>query len=299
MTVESVTERHEREGGDSSPLDKEGVLKRDRLVFHVVHSADTTKAAILDSTLVLQPKAPHPDGDLYMHVVDRSLRRVSPVLSELSIQFAAPELGLQQQAPNPLGIPPKIRYTTIKKEVEIDHTVAGHVIAFVTGEQPNPRVKEVVPIPLMSISRAVAFDPGDLIAEYTWAVNSDFFKGRAAGRLLIYDMEADLITSPEFSYWNLSVQIALGTPPAGEPDEDTWQTRVPALGLLIMVDDPLLPAPFPFPALKNGKPLGVPVPHDTTTGELDESAIGDASLQQWYTFFTKKQLPFSSLGLLI
>jgi hypothetical protein len=293
MAIE-FTRKNKTDGGDASPAGQAYLSKTDTLYFDVTHPADTTTDEILAQADVLgyAVKSPHPDGNQFMRVATRR-RAGGRFLSELAVEYEAPRLDVPTQG-NPVGTPPKIRYRTQKNSEGIDTDVNGDPIIMVTGEEFDPRPQEVRPLPIMDITKSVNFDPGDVIEQYTWATNSDTFRGRPAGSLLMWDMEAEDVTTEDFYYWVLHCQIAYKSPAPGSTPERAWYLRLLAQGYRVKVT--LFGATKTGPATdERGNRSTKPVLHDTTSGAV----IRDNASAQWYEFETKNSLPFNSIGLLI
>lgn len=289
MSIQSITAKQRREGGDSSPNNQPGLVQRRTSHYDVVHLGTTTDADILNDVRVPQPKNLFGAGS-FLRVVERQLTRRSPVFSELAVQYEAPNLSIVTQ--NPLDLPTKVKYITVNTEEAVDVDINGNPIETIAGEKFEPEVREIKSMPVLWLQKPLAYDPGFLIKQYMTpspATNSDTFRGHPPGALAMWGMEAEAVENDDFIYFVLTIQIALRDAAPGSTVERAWWKRLKAQGYFVLYADQFEEA-F-VPAMREGKPVGKPVLHNKDTGfELPKGS--DA---QWYEFQTRPSRPFNSL----
>jgi hypothetical protein len=295
MGVWKVTRKPKESAGDASPLNGPGSADA-RLTFQVLVDAPATDtvASVLADPRVPQPKAAHPDG-FYLRVAGRGCNRINQVTFEVEIDYASPPGG--QAGENPLNTPPSIEFDAVPVETEIDVDINGRPIVMKTGERFDPKPRELVYEPTITVTRNVTWIDPYVIASYRNSVNSDTWYGMPPGTVWITALRAVNQITPEWVYWQASGTFQLRGAAPGSTERKAWWLRLLAQGYTVNV-----PAALSFtdadlngaPAMKDGAPVTSPVLHDPATGYQ----LSDTANARWYEFETKRAMPFANLGLI-
>lgn len=259
-----------------------------------------------EATVQLDPQIPvvrssHPSRP-WLRCTSVNVRRVSPVLFEVTANYDSPVNSANNPDANPIDLAPQIEWTTIASEEPIDEDIHGDPIATVLGEQFDPPLTITKRDLLLRITRNVLdFDPG-VIVKYTGsggAVNSDVVLGQPPGCVHVESISARSVTDADLSYYTVTLEVAFRRGAPRTSDDKAWWRRVKAQGFLaaVLKADGKLSA---MPVMKNGAPASVPALHHTATGiPLDVDATTGQYSQdaEWYEFEVYESLPFSALGI--
>jgi hypothetical protein len=295
MTVIDFKRKYTGQGGGDASDGKTYSQNRTVVGTASVTTGTTSEAQVLASPLIPALRSPHPDG-LYLRASRRRAQFVGPTLWEIQIDYESLGGG-GQQTQNPLDMPPKIRFTSEDREEEIDIDINGKPLRTITKEGFEPRIREVKPTPIITVTRNVGWVNPTVIADYRWRVNSDNWYGMSPGTVLIMSLDAENVPDPDFNYWTVTGKFALRTAAPGSTDAKAWYTRVYAQGYYAFYP-PISGSTYVLGPILYGedqRPVTKPMAHYVSNGRpLDEST----TTGQWYEFQTKESRDFSTLGLI-
>lgn len=182
-----------------------------------------------------QDNSPHPQS-LISRARSIRVRKTAPRLFTANVSYEASVIDPADPAVSPLFAPPVISARSTTQEVEIDFDVNGRPIATVNGE-PIRGVMRTIPDVTITVKRNLArFDFG-IIATYTSTVNSSTYLDCPPGTLRIADIQANPVSSEDFSYFEVMFEFQCRRGRGPVTDERAWWYRAPHVGFWVKDED--------------------------------------------------------------
>jgi hypothetical protein len=233
-----------------------------------------------------------------------TVRQISPMGYEFPVEFE----GRGKPGDSPLDEPPEVRLGFTPSEEAVDVTVEGKPMVYITGEQPEPPVKDTVYDMVLRVRRNVAWVDPDVMSRYMGAVNADRFLNLPPGTCRMIELEASSKRWDNFTYFDaaIGVQVRRGVPGLYD-DSKAWYKRVLAAGYFCST---FIPNKDPNKKAKivtthatdaTGAKVSKPILHEIQQGfrmQFDpDSGLQDPTQAQWYEWLprTRPLLPFSVL----
>lgn len=170
----------------------------------------------------------HPDN-FYLRCRSVDCNRRSPIMYEVTANYFA---DTQDPENSPLNEPPKITFSTITSDEEIDEDIDGNPLVTVNGE-PYEGITMSVEDLSMTITRNLpTFNPTSIYT-YVNKVNSAQFFNFPAGTVRCVDINASQATAEQnFEYWVASVTFQMREP-LRVPPQKAWWKRVLHQGYIV------------------------------------------------------------------
>lgn len=299
------------EESGASTQDNKRIVQEAKFSWTALASAPATdNTAIIEASSGLFLGMQHPSLP-FVFANSINTAKLSPNLYRISATFT----GRGMPGQSPLDEPPIIDYDWAVNEELIDVTYENKPMVFVTGEAPDPPIRDSIYDQIIRITRNLAWVNADMFTTYAGATNSDYFMGRPPGTCrLVEPPKASSRTYENFEYWQASmgIQVRRGVPGLYE-DSKAWHKRVLAQGYYVaarmadangnivvrtvraydqnneLVTKPVLHDPTGQYAVNGVK--GGQIPYDQNTG------LQDPNKAQWYEWlpWTRRPLPFAAL----
>jgi len=302
MGIHQITYKIAQESGvetqDNRRFDQTG-----RLTFQATSNSPAT-----DNTYTMRndPAAPlagvrHPFiPTLFANRVN--CRKVSGVLYEFDVDYR----GRGKPGESPLDEPPTIEFDFAVSEEPYDTDYEGTPICFVTGESPDPPLRETVYDLVIRIARNLKYVDPDIMSLYAGRTNSDIFFSLPPGTCKITEPpKARSRHWEQLIYYECTIGITVRR---GEPglyeDAEAWYRRVLAAGYYIRAftgvgNKTKIVHATDSTGARVTKPIlhstieGFPIPRDPDTG------LQDLQQADWYKFKPRKApMPFAALNIL-
>ena len=154
MAANPATERYSGEGIGTSSRDSKTYQTTAQRVFDVTVTDpqnDDSATVQLAEGIPITKLSMHPSRP-WLLCVDVQVRRVSPILFEVTANYDSP-IGSTSENDDPLLQPPIIEWATVSEECEIDEDVYGVPICTIIGEPFDPPLKVTKKDLLLRITR--------------------------------------------------------------------------------------------------------------------------------------------------
>lgn len=181
---------------------------------------DTSFTVAADSNIP-QPGSAHPQNAFLF--VDKVIpRRTGPITFDVTVKYKTNEWD-NDNGQNPINVPARYSYRTVKTEGEIDETVDGKLIQTAAGEKITGIRRSFSDLALEVTKNVLAFNPRTFW-NYIDHVNSDVFHGFPPGTAYVNDLSANFQTYEDFGYWEISAVIIFRNPIRTSPSK-AWYAR--------------------------------------------------------------------------
>lgn len=271
-------------GNQSSPDGRE--FNETRTVPYTVLMASPTDSI---SSIYAHPDVPKVGSSMFglpwFRCVDRALRKVSPVLYELTVSYQAQS----KEGETPLDMLPRLSRRTIWSDEPIDIDADGKPIRTINRESYEG-ITERYPIFVYEVRRNVEGFNDVLWRSFSNAVNSEPWGPFGPGEVLLFDFNAEEVVTDEYVYFAIRAEFHTKEPPLGATPEQTWYKRILHQGYYINVLGSPPNQLVEHAKDKEGNPVTKPV-------LLDEQGK-ETKTPYWVYVKTKKSKPFASLGII-
>ncbi len=234
-------------------------------------------------------------GDLTLRVRRVLVRAISPIMSEVEVQYESPG---PNQDDSPIDLRPDIQTGHAKIEEPIDEDIHGKPIATACGE-PYANITKPIPISVFTITRNMPSFNYMLADEYVDAVNADPFLGFPPGRCKIEDITSVNVYDGDFEYWRVTAEIHARKRGKMSSDLRAWWLRVRHEGFYELVVDILQNRhkPIGYSVVRalddRGEPMAAPVSLND-----DGQRETDLSKGHFKEYEIHQSKPYNVLGLL-
>lgn len=301
MPIQDITYKIEQESGVQTQ-DNKRFDKTARLIYQATSNSPATDNTYIIGNDAAAPRIgyPHPfiPGLVSNGVV---CRKVSTILYEFDVTFT----GRGKEGESALDEPPVIEYDFAVSDEPYDQGYDGKPITFVTGEPPDPPLKDQQYDLIVRVKRNLRYIDIDLMSRYAGVTNSDYFLGMPPGTLKITEPpRATTATDSDGStYYQCSIGITVrrGVPGLYE-DDKAWWHRVLAQGYYVRTFvNSTSGATKIAHARIDGEKVSKPILHGKVSGfkiPFNDDGLQDPTRAEWYMFPPKKApLPFSALNI--
>lgn len=223
-----------QDGGRQSSDGKTGSQESAR-VFTLVSDSPTTDTDVDAQYAPGLPilREPHPQN-IFLRCSNISVRRLSPILFEVTCSYAAPTYSNDQNSGNPLDQPADVRFFPVKTSVKFDRDMNGKPYVNVNNEPFEPYEKPWNDLGIAITKNLAVFDPAYMstyLAE-GGATNSDEFLGLPVGTCHIENFTADTVANEDSYYWRVHLEVHVRRGYGSTTDEKAWYHRVCNEGFL-------------------------------------------------------------------
>ena len=231
MAIHDITYKIEQESGVTT-TDNKKFDQTARLTFSATSNSPSTDNTHTMRNDAAAPKIgfPHPFiPNLFATGVN--CKKISAYLYEFDVGFT----GRGKDGESPLDEPPVIEFDFAISEEAYDVDYEGTPILFITGEPPDPPVKDTVYDLVIRVSRNLAWVDPDVMSLYAGAINSDYFLGLPPGTVKITEPpKAKSADWEGTTYYTATIGFTVrrGIPGLYD-DEKAWWKRTLAQGYYV------------------------------------------------------------------